>query len=57
MSSDIDGLKISVQALSDQKCVRCWHRRPDIGLNAKHPELCGRCISNVDGDGETRFHV
>ncbi len=37
------------------KCVRCWHLRPDVGSHAEHPELCGRCIENVDGAGETRL--
>ena len=36
------------------KCVRCWQHRGDIGANGEHPELCGRCIENVDGAGETR---
>ncbi len=36
------------------KCVRCWHRRSDIGADADHPELCGRCVSNVTGPGENR---
>jgi len=36
------------------KCVRCWHQRQDVGDSAEHPELCGRCIENVCGDGESR---
>jgi isoleucyl-tRNA synthetase len=36
------------------KCVRCWHRRPDVGHDEKHPEICGRCVSNVEGPGEER---
>jgi isoleucyl-tRNA synthetase len=36
------------------KCVRCWQHRGDIGSNGEHPELCGRCIENVDGAGEQR---
>jgi isoleucyl-tRNA synthetase len=39
------------------KCVRCWHHRPDVGGTATHPELCGRCVSNVDGPGELRRYV
>jgi isoleucyl-tRNA synthetase len=52
--SEIPGLKIVVSALSDPKCVRCWHRRPEVGSIQAHPELCERCVSNVDGDGEAR---
>jgi isoleucyl-tRNA synthetase len=36
------------------KCVRCWHRREDVGSDPSHPELCARCAVNVDGAGETR---
>ena len=36
------------------KCVRCWHHRDDVGSHAAHPELCGRCVENVDGAGEAR---
>ena len=36
------------------KCVRCWHHRADVGQHAQHPQLCGRCVSNVEGPGEER---
>ena len=53
------GHEIVVQARASKhaKCVRCWHHRPDVGSHGDHPELCGRCIDNVDGDGEPRFHA
>ncbi len=38
----------------NDKCTRCWHRRPDVGGDPAHPEICGRCVVNVDGDGEER---
>ena len=28
--------------------------REDVGGNAEHPELCGRCVENVAGEGESR---
>ncbi|WP_290648246.1 isoleucine--tRNA ligase [Aquisalimonas sp.] len=37
-----------------EKCTRCWHRREDVGSHPEHPELCGRCVANVDADGEKR---
>jgi len=51
--------KIVVQATASKhdKCVRCWHHRPDVGSHDNHPELCGRCIDNVDGDGEQRLYA
>jgi isoleucyl-tRNA synthetase len=40
-----------------KKCVRCWHKREDVGNYPKHPELCGRCVANVDGQGEQRRYI
>ncbi len=37
-----------------EKCVRCWHYREDVGSDPDHPEICGRCVENVFGAGETR---
>ena len=45
---------VDVVATASEKCVRCWHRRDDVGSVADHPELCARCVENVDGPGETR---
>jgi len=39
------------------KCERCWHYRADVGSNIEHPTLCGRCISNLYGDGESRLYA
>jgi len=40
-----------------EKCPRCWHHRSDVGSNAEHPELCGRCVENVAGEGEERRYA
>jgi len=48
------GLWLHVHASPATKCVRCWHKRADVGTVAAHPELCARCVSNVEGPGETR---
>jgi isoleucyl-tRNA synthetase len=37
-----------------QKCERCWHYRADVGAHADHPGICGRCVSNLFGNGEAR---
>ncbi|BCT93306.1 isoleucine--tRNA ligase [Lysobacter helvus] len=47
-------IAITATRTDKPKCVRCWQHRGDIGSVAAHPELCGRCVSNVDGPGETR---
>lgn len=48
------GLQVSAAKTDKAKCVRCWHHRTDVGAHAEHPDLCGRCVDNVAGDGETR---
>jgi isoleucyl-tRNA synthetase len=45
---------VSVSASKYLKCERCWHYRADVGANAEHPTLCGRCFSNLFGEGEKR---
>jgi isoleucyl-tRNA synthetase len=40
-----------------KKCERCWHVREDVGANAAHPALCGRCVENLFGNGEAREHA
>lgn len=49
-----EGAWISVTVQTAPKCARCWHRRADVGTDPKHPEICGRCVTNVEGPGETR---
>jgi isoleucyl-tRNA synthetase len=49
-----DEVWIAVAASAQQKCTRCWHYREDVGSHAEHPELCGRCVKNLDGEGEVR---
>ena len=36
------------------KCGRCWHWRSDVGCDPGHPTICGRCVSNLFGAGESR---
>ena len=46
--------KLLAAPLAHAKCERCWHVREEVGTHAEYPELCGRCISNLHGDGEQR---
>jgi isoleucyl-tRNA synthetase len=57
LQTELADLKIAVEPVDDQKCVRCWHRRPEVGQITAHPELCERCVENVDGAGETRLYA
>ncbi|MEJ2213053.1 MAG: isoleucine--tRNA ligase [Gammaproteobacteria bacterium] len=54
VETGLDGLSITIAASGHTKCARCWHFREDVGQHEEHPELCGRCVENVDGSGETR---
>jgi isoleucyl-tRNA synthetase len=51
-----DGAELQVQVTpsTDPKCERCWHYRADVGTDPAHPTICGRCVSNLHGAGETR---
>ncbi|MBN8728482.1 MAG: isoleucine--tRNA ligase [Xanthomonadales bacterium] len=53
---DIEGAKVWIAASPSTaaKCIRCWHYRPDVGSHAHHPEICGRCVENIEGAGEER---
>jgi isoleucyl-tRNA synthetase len=49
--------RILVIASGHAKCERCWHYREDVGADPAHPQLCGRCVGNLFGDGEARQHA
>jgi isoleucyl-tRNA synthetase len=49
-----EGVMIRVSKSEHEKCVRCWHHRADVASHDEHPELCGRCVENITGDGEQR---
>ncbi|MBD1559407.1 isoleucine--tRNA ligase [Vibrio sp. S9_S30] len=53
-ATEVDGLFVEVTATEAEKCDRCWHHTPDVGTIDGHEKVCGRCVSNVDGDGEVR---
>ncbi len=40
--------QVSVTKADGQKCERCWHFETDIGQNAEHPTICGRCFEAVN---------
>jgi len=55
--TEVEGLKVAVEKSLHEKCGRCWHHRPDVGSDARHPELCARCVDNVEGQGEQRHYA
>ncbi len=48
-------MQVKINASSCKKCLRCWHRREEVGRDPRHPDLCGRCIINIEGPGEKRL--
>jgi len=56
-ATELAELKVWVTTSSHEKCERCWHRRADVGTHAEHPTVCGRCIDNIEGDGEQRLYA
>ena len=49
-----DALTVTVTPSKAVKCERCWHWRDDVGHDAAHPTICGRCTGNLFGAGESR---
>lgn len=45
---DFEGVSITVEKASGEKCERCWIYSETVGKSAEHPTLCSRCISVID---------
>lgn len=57
-TAEVAGLhSIRVTPSSHARCERCWHHRSDVGSHVQHPQLCGRCVDNVEGSGEKRLYA
>jgi isoleucyl-tRNA synthetase len=52
-----DDIVVNVSPSSQPKCERCWHYRADVGNHQEHPGICGRCVSNLFGEGEPRSYA
>ncbi len=52
--SELAGLSLKVSTTTHQKCERCWHHRETVGQSAQYPDLCDRCVDNIEGAGEQR---
>lgn len=51
---EVTGIRAVVNPSQYTKCVRCWHYVADVGQHEQHPELCSRCVANIEGVGEVR---
>ena len=44
---DVSDTWVVAEPAAGEKCERCWKVLPDIGSNADHPTVCGRCADAV----------
>lgn len=47
-SGNVEGLTITVEKATGEKCARCWTYSETVGKNEKHSDLCARCASVID---------
>jgi isoleucyl-tRNA synthetase len=57
VESELAGLALFVEPTEHARCDRCWHQTEEVGQNETHPELCGRCVDNIEGEGEQRHYA
>jgi isoleucyl-tRNA synthetase len=57
VATSVEGVGVVAAPSAHAKCERCWHYRFDVGTDAAHPHICGRCVSNLYGEGEARSHA
>lgn len=50
-SERVEGLWIQAAKTTGAKCARCWNYYPSLGIDADHPDLCGRCAPVVRAAG------
>ncbi len=44
---EIDDVKVVVGLATGKKCERCWQVLEDVGADAEHATICGRCAEAV----------
>ena len=54
VADDVEGFRVIPEPSTSPKCERCWHYRADVGVDSARPTICGRCVSNLYGEGEVR---
>jgi isoleucyl-tRNA synthetase len=54
VATGIEGLSLMAAPSPHLKCSRCWHHREDVGSDPAHPEICSRCVENIETAGEQR---
>ncbi len=54
VDTDDANIKVCVEKSTGTKCERCWHHSADVGTIEGHEDICGRCVTNIEGEGESR---
>ncbi|MGY8815351.1 MAG: isoleucine--tRNA ligase [Gammaproteobacteria bacterium] len=57
LQTELEDVWILAAVSEHDKCIRCWHHREDVGNDTNHPELCLRCVENIDAKGERRRYA
>ena len=55
--SENSDLVVQVVKSDNPKCIRCWHQTATVGTDPNHPEICSRCVVNIEGQGEVRQYA
>ncbi|WMJ23114.1 isoleucine--tRNA ligase [Paludicola sp. MB14-C6] len=42
-AGDMEGLSVTVESATGEKCERCWIYSDTVGCDSEHPTLCKRC--------------
>jgi isoleucyl-tRNA synthetase len=48
---EIPGMLIEVKPASAEKCARCWVHDETVGTHPDQPEICSRCVGELDAAG------
>lgn len=59
VATEREDLWVVVQPSTDEKCARCWHHSETVNQNTQYPNICVRCVENIDPakPGEERCYV
>jgi isoleucyl-tRNA synthetase len=44
---ELAGVWVQAGPSPHRRCARCWARRPSVGSDPGHPQLCARCVSTL----------
>ena len=50
---DVDGVGVVSELADGEKCERCWMVKTDVGSDATHTTVCGRCACAANHQGDS----